>query len=204
VGADVAFFANIHTSLGSALFAAGRIDDALPHYEDALELWRKSAGEDDFRVALALANIAEIHLARDEPREALDLYTRSMSLREALVGSEHPALIVPLVGAANAELALGRTEDALLLARRAQGICTGVTVVSPATCANADAALAKVLWSTKGGKKEATRLVRAASRSLESAGVAGSADLARVRAWMESKGIADETSLSPASAAAPR
>ena len=58
-------------------------------YQQAEEIWKCSLGQSHPYFALALGNIAKIHLLQDRLLEARELLERAKSIFEGALGQEH-------------------------------------------------------------------------------------------------------------------
>lgn len=78
--------------------------------------------ETGLRRALSLTHLANIHHARGDYSEALDLHARALAIREQALGPEHPDVAISLNNLAVTHAARGEHEEALALYERALAI----------------------------------------------------------------------------------
>ncbi|MFJ7957759.1 AfsR/SARP family transcriptional regulator [Streptomyces sp. NPDC096319] len=104
--------------IGVAEWTQGRVEQGTGHLEEAAEL---AAGiGDDWLTGVVTCNLGAIHHQRGLHGRALELYSSALALAER---SGRPRTIgSSLCFVADAHLALGRTEDAIGLLRRAAGL----------------------------------------------------------------------------------
>jgi tetratricopeptide (TPR) repeat protein len=179
--------ATVENNLGAALVSAGRHGEAPPHFERALSLSAEGSGPNSMLGAVALANIAEIRLLEGTATAALDLYRRSLGMREALNGDRDPSLVTPLLGISSASLSLGDRAEAVRTAERALGIAED-TGGDPRLLARASEALALALDKRPSPRSDRTRsraFMQQALETFEPLGPSTAADVSRVRAWLE-------------------
>jgi TonB family protein len=81
------------------LYNEKKYDDALPLAKQALEIRERVSGPDSELVALALANLAELYIAKHKYGEALATYQRVLPIYEKLFGpmSERTAITVDVL-----------------------------------------------------------------------------------------------------------
>ncbi len=96
-----------------------RFDEALPLYNRALEIDRRSLGEGHISVALGLNNLALLHYDRGAYVEALAILQRALVIEEQALGPEHPDLINTIENEAVVLRVLRRHEEAAQLEERA-------------------------------------------------------------------------------------
>ncbi len=94
IEADVEREAKLENNLGIALGVAGRQPDryarAKSHYRRSVELYVRSFGEADPRVAGPLNNLGIAHEVSGEHAEARAAYERALGIMEAGLGPRHP------------------------------------------------------------------------------------------------------------------
>ncbi|MEH2465747.1 tetratricopeptide repeat protein [Nostoc sp.] len=78
--------------IGSARFYDGQglYDQALPWYEECLEVSKKRLGEEHPDIALSLNNLALLYYSQGKYNEAEPLYLQALELSQRLLGEEHP------------------------------------------------------------------------------------------------------------------
>ncbi len=99
-------------NLGGLYYRRGDWDQALIHYERALEVQRTRLGDDDPRVARTLNHIANVLLMAEQPRRSLSYSQRSLEVRRELLGPLHPLVAASLNNIAAAHLALSAHAEA--------------------------------------------------------------------------------------------
>jgi tetratricopeptide (TPR) repeat protein len=82
--------------LASAHLRKGQTADVLPLAEEALEVARKTAGENSLDAAQMYANVAEIHRTLGRPERALPLYRKARFICEKAVGPADPRALTIL------------------------------------------------------------------------------------------------------------
>jgi eukaryotic-like serine/threonine-protein kinase len=142
--------------LGHALVAAGRLDEALEHYERSRD-GAEALDRDDLR-SLAFAGIATVHERRGRWEEALEGFERAHGLAERTLAPDDPGLASTLVGLAVALRALGRLERARGHAERALALRTAASEPSWRV-AEVELVLAEILVADPGQRARA-RLLR--------------------------------------------
>ena len=75
---------------GKALKEAGRYEQAIPFYREALELGEREFGPDHPTTALLLNNLASLYESQGRYAEAEPLYERALAILEMALGPEHP------------------------------------------------------------------------------------------------------------------
>src|SRR6266511_542885 len=69
---------------------SGRYDEALPHFERALEIRERRLGPDHPDVSQAISGLATLHYYKGEYSKAEPLYQRALAIREKSLDPEHP------------------------------------------------------------------------------------------------------------------
>ena len=98
-------FAELEHAIGTVLWAADRLDEALEHLSRSLEL-RKAIDPDGPLVAHTLVVIGNVEVRRGEAQRALDAFTQARALEVAAYGDEHPlvAIVDNAIGVAHYHL----------------------------------------------------------------------------------------------------
>ncbi|CAF3599622.1 unnamed protein product [Rotaria socialis] len=110
-------------SLGEALRQSGKFDEALIHYQKALNLWRQQYnGGDRENVAMCLHNIGTIHGERDELAEALTCFLQALQIMDRCLPNIHPKIARTLKNIGSVFGLLGQIEPALRAFKRALAI----------------------------------------------------------------------------------
>ncbi|HWB81801.1 MAG TPA: tetratricopeptide repeat protein, partial [Nannocystaceae bacterium] len=148
--------------IGNVNIDLRRWDEAETALGAAIAIWRAHAPEHR-GLALAEGALAEVHMLRGQPAEALLGYRKALALAERTLGDDHPELAIFLVGIGSCELALGRPGDAIApLERAARSI--GETRGDPMLRAHVEVTLAQALVRSGGDRQRARTLVDAARR----------------------------------------
>ncbi len=111
--------ANARLTYASALYSAGRWDEALAQTRQALELARARLGEAHSLVAILRTAMAELLVHRWRAAEARPFSLAALEAQEKAIGRDNPVLIRTLLPLADAERQLGRPAAALPLLDRA-------------------------------------------------------------------------------------
>lgn len=111
--------ANVLAALGDTMRALRSFDEAASYFKRH-ELWRE--------YAVQAQNEAGIRLARGEAQKALALYTEALGIREQ--AEDRKAIASSMAGVADANLFLGRTNEARRTAARALNIARSVGATS--------------------------------------------------------------------------
>jgi tetratricopeptide (TPR) repeat protein len=107
---------------GQSLYKAGRYEQAIPFYTEALELGEREFGPDDPPTATLLNNLAVLYDAQGRYEAAEPLYKRALEIKEKALGADHPAVAISLNNLAPLHLDRGRYEAAEPLHKRALAI----------------------------------------------------------------------------------
>jgi tetratricopeptide (TPR) repeat protein len=106
----------VYTTRAEALTAAGRLADARPQYDQAIELEAKYHSP---YLAQTLTSRAQLELGAKKWADAATFEQRAIAAAEALGGPESPDLWQPLAGLARAQIELGKKKEAPPLLQRA-------------------------------------------------------------------------------------
>jgi tetratricopeptide (TPR) repeat protein len=104
--------AEVGPARGLELFQAGKYDEALPYFEQALELAEKRYGPNDPALAVELNNLAEVHRLLGQLDKAEALYIRAIALDEDAGRGDDPGLATSLNNLALTYRTQGRLEEA--------------------------------------------------------------------------------------------
>ncbi len=104
--------ANAIVDLATVVFDSGRFAEARALYQQSLELTIAERGEDDWRVAHAIDNIAMTDMSMGNDREALEGFERAMAIREASLGKSHVNHVLTLLYLGGLRINLGELEAA--------------------------------------------------------------------------------------------
>ncbi len=100
------------SNLGLALLSQGKIAEARPQIEAALERYREVLGPQHPTVAAVLSNLGQAEVAAGEIDRGLALLHEALALKERGLGNEHVALMTTLNNLGSAYSELGRGEQA--------------------------------------------------------------------------------------------
>lgn len=115
-GADSVAAAGVRNDYGVLLKATGQYREARTLYQQALSaLLDGPAGERSHDVAVLYHNLAGIDLVLDDPTRAADWARRGLAIRRALVGPEHPSVLLDEGNLAPILITLGELDEAELL-----------------------------------------------------------------------------------------
>ena len=95
---------------GQALEKAGRYEQAISFYREALELGEREFGPNDPTTATLLTNLARLYRAQGRYEAAEPLYERALAIDEKALGPEHPDVASSLNNLATLYRAQGRYE----------------------------------------------------------------------------------------------
>ena len=97
---------------GQALYQAGRYEQAIPFYREALELGEQKFGPAHPTTAVLLNKLAELYRNQGRYEWAEPLYKRVLAIDEKALGPEHPDVATDLNNLAALYHLLGRYEAA--------------------------------------------------------------------------------------------
>jgi tetratricopeptide (TPR) repeat protein len=115
--------ATTRNSLGVANRELGRLDDALRHYAEALEIFSES--DDSYATAMLLTNLGNINTTVERYEAAVDFHGRALALFRKIENSYGEALALENLGHTYAQS--GRLDDALEHQERALEICREIS-----------------------------------------------------------------------------
>ncbi|MEH2177973.1 tetratricopeptide repeat protein, partial [Nostoc sp.] len=100
--------------VGNAQFYNGQglYNQALPWYEQCLEVTKKRLGEEHPSVALSLNNLAGLYNSQGRYSQAEPIYIQALALRRKLLGEEHPDIAASLNNLAGLYDSQGRYSQA--------------------------------------------------------------------------------------------
>jgi tetratricopeptide (TPR) repeat protein len=104
------------------LYQAGRYQEALPLYEQALNMREHALGPEHPDTASSLNYLALLYWEMGSYDKALPLYERALNIREKVLGPEHPDTATSLNNLAVLHKAMGSHDKALPLYERALDI----------------------------------------------------------------------------------
>ena len=106
---------NSRNSLAAAYLAAGRVDEAIPLFEQILAVRQRTLGHDDSETLVSQNNLASAYQDAGRIAEAIRLYELNLEVRERLLGSDHPSTLNSRGNLAAAYRDGGRTDQAIRL-----------------------------------------------------------------------------------------
>ncbi len=107
---------------GKALNEAGRYEQAIPFYRQALELGEREFGPDHPTTALLLNNLALLYDRQGGYEAAEPLHKRALAIKEKALGPEHPDVAQSLENYAALLRQTGRSDEAIKLEARAKAV----------------------------------------------------------------------------------
>jgi tetratricopeptide (TPR) repeat protein len=105
----------ITNNLAAAYQAAGKLDQALPLYEETLKFMQAQWGPDDPHTLTSMNNLAAAYQAAGRFQQALPLFLETVRLLKAKRGHDHPVTINCMNNLAQAYQAAGQLDQALPL-----------------------------------------------------------------------------------------
>jgi serine/threonine protein kinase len=102
-------------NLAVAYFGAGRLDEAIPLYEQTLAARRKKLGADHPDTLDSMNNLAIAYRKVGRLDQALPLYEQTLAARQKQLGPGHPDTLASMNGLALAYRASGRLDESLAL-----------------------------------------------------------------------------------------
>ena len=106
---------NSRNSLAAAYLAAGRVDEAIPLFEQTLAIRQRMLGPDDSETLISQNNLASAYQDAGRVDEAIRLYELNLEARERLLGSDHPSTLNSRGNLAAAYRDGGRADEAIPL-----------------------------------------------------------------------------------------
>jgi hypothetical protein len=119
------------TRLGQALAALYEWEEAQLALEAALKQWDSLQQADTLAAAEAWHVLAEVHLALENPFDALKAAQNAVRLRASLLGKESLAYAYALSRQAEASAAINRVQDAMVLSQQAVDIAAASAEATP-------------------------------------------------------------------------
>ncbi len=118
-GEGRALLAQLMDNLGAAIASQGRLDEAVPLFEQALAERRYFLSADHPRLADSLNNVGRSYLDLGQPERAEELHRQALQIREQALGPNHSRTALSLDNLAYALSVQGRNAEALPLQQRA-------------------------------------------------------------------------------------
>jgi eukaryotic-like serine/threonine-protein kinase len=118
---DPLAIARIDISYASVLRAQAKFDDARPRFERGLQTLRAQPGQ-ELQVAGVLNNIGVLLVAQGRYQEALDKFREVLTIRERIMGADHPLIGGLLVNIGAMQTHTGKFADALATLQRGRVI----------------------------------------------------------------------------------
>ena len=106
---------NSRNSLAAAYLAAGRVDEAIPLFEQILAVRQRMLGPDDSETLISQNNLASAYQDAGRTAEAIRLYELNLETRERLLGPDHPSTLNSRGNLAAAYRDGGRVAEAIPL-----------------------------------------------------------------------------------------
>ncbi len=122
IGDDPRRQAELAHGLGGLAYRSQRFDDALAHYQSALQMERALLSEDDPKIARTLNHIANVLLELDDARGAQPYAQRSLAIRERVLGTSHPLVAASLNNLVRVHMVQGQWVRAQALLARSLDI----------------------------------------------------------------------------------
>jgi tetratricopeptide (TPR) repeat protein len=158
-GADHPDVAKARANVGKALRELGRLDEAEPLLVDTLAARERALGPHHAEIANGLDELAELRLAQQRPREAIELYRRARDIFVGALGNDNPMVAYALSGLGRAQLAAG--DPTAARATLAQAIASlDASKIDPVLIARTRLAFADAKWQLgdrDGARAEASR-----------------------------------------------
>lgn len=174
-------------AMAAVLGDFGRLDEALAASKRALAIREEALGVHRL-TAKSYANLANVHAAMGHQDEACATNARGLAIMEQVVESDHPDLVLYLVGEADCLRMRGKAREGMPLVERAVAIGEKNDVGDETALARAHSVLAYLLWETGGDRARALQLARDAHARL-----AGDpyyrADNAELARWLKARGV---------------
>lgn len=108
--------------LGGIYHKTRKYDTALLLYQQALDIKRKSLGEEHLNCATSLNNIAQVYEQTHQPQKAAVCYEEILAIRRKAIGEENNEDAIIFISFGRLYTTLGRYEDAISAFRQASVI----------------------------------------------------------------------------------
>jgi eukaryotic-like serine/threonine-protein kinase len=173
-------------NLGGILLLAGRRDEAGPELVRAVEILEAAVGPEHQIVGRALTMRGDWERESGELETALASYQRSVAIRTAALGEDHPDLSLSLLGTGRTLLELGRASEAVHDLDRAVTLLDDPDA-DPIDRGIARFHLARALAAAKQPER-ITALLEAARADFEKGGIRAKADREALEVWARQHG----------------
>ena len=100
---------------GESCLSLQRFEEAVEHFSQACDYYKKAETVDDSTLAHALHNLGALKLTLNEAREAESLLTEALTIRQRYYGQSHPEVAKTMSALGVAQQKLGRTGEAMRL-----------------------------------------------------------------------------------------
>lgn len=164
-------------------------DDARAMFERTLAIRRELHGPGHASVWRAVTNLADLNELTGEPQRSRELYSKILTDWTQALGTDDPALALPLVATAQLELSEGKPDAAIAPARRSVAL-RSAQGQDPVSRAQAQFTLARALAPDPrdGVTTQSLELARAA-QTLYGDSAEHETSRAEVQAWLAERGV---------------
>jgi tetratricopeptide (TPR) repeat protein/predicted Ser/Thr protein kinase len=180
MGSDHPDLAALLNNYSNVVHESGDVEQAQVLLERALAIQERVLGPEHPAVAISLFNLAMLLRETGDHARAKQLHERALPIAEATFGKDHPEVAWLLAEIGDAELALERPNEALLVLERAMPIYDAHPDVQGGE-ARARFALARALIATGGDRERAIAEAEKAQAGFREARDPGQAE---VDAWL--------------------
>lgn len=122
IGADASLMATLETNLGGAAREADELDEALAHYEKALDGLSEHYGDSHPETGRALTNVGSVLAAKGSFDAASEALVRAKASFEQTLGPEHPFVGVVLNNLGTNLARARRSEEAVQVLEKAVAV----------------------------------------------------------------------------------
>ncbi|MEM6992819.1 MAG: serine/threonine-protein kinase, partial [Myxococcota bacterium] len=187
-----------YLALGNIAREDHRYEDALALNDKALENLRAHFGPTHSKTLSPMVNRATILSDMDRDAEAVVAYEEVLKIEETVRGPDDVGLAYGLMGLAQALIDLGRNEESLAPARRAQALRERAGI-DPRLVAETVFVTAMAEWAADDTRAHALELARAAAHTTRPDGPTSSALHEQINAWIAERTAPGEESSAAAS-----
>ena len=100
-------------SSGNVMYGFAFYDDAMSHYNHAMNIYLATEGEKSLHTAMQYHNMACVYDSKSLLERAMEYHNMSLAIRLEICGIDHPDIALSYQGIANVCLARGEHDDAL-------------------------------------------------------------------------------------------